>query len=327
MGRGRQGPKGPGRETVVAQVERTQPGQFGSGSQGRDVPGGLVEARVADGRLPEDPPTLAQGELGGNAHPLDKAAAELPLAHPRPQRRHPVRLVSASNSCSRAADAGLTLLVPGGTGALALDADEGGAGGAGLVAALLQPVGEDQTVRIVVGILDNRPDESLLKTHALPLARSSPDRLAERGDYFKTEDRLAERGDYFKTQDRLAERGDYFKTEDRLAERGDYIKTASRSEATTLRPKTASRSEATALCGCKWLTPTDDSLTLWHYDCRRKVLQGVSPMKSAACLCAALLLLSPARGGESDPTRVLPPARNRKTLAWASPKRSTTTFP
>jgi hypothetical protein len=59
---------------------------------------------------------------------------------------------------------GLPHLVHAGPGPLHLDADELAA----WVAALLQPVGEDQADVVVVGVLDDGLDKSLLEAHAGP---------------------------------------------------------------------------------------------------------------------------------------------------------------
>ena len=50
-------------------------------------------------------------------------------------------------------------------------------------------------------------------------------------------------------------------------------------------------------------------------------------MKSAACLYAALLLLSPVRGRESEPTRVLPPGQKSKDVRLGKPKTLNDYFP
>src|SRR5262249_17402364 len=97
-----------------------------------------------------------------DAHPFDEAADEAPLAHPRPQRRHPLLLVGAEQFRLAALVARLPQPVAARPGALDLGADELAA----RVAALLQPVGVEQAPGVIVGILDDGLDESLLGAHA-----------------------------------------------------------------------------------------------------------------------------------------------------------------
>src|SRR6185437_2984964 len=128
---------------------------------------------MLNGKAAEESAGMREKSIGQHTDILNEAAMEFPVFYQSPNGTYPLFVPFVEDLFLASPQFGSPLRWQFSAGKGALHADEFGPGGAGRIALLFQPVGEDQTRRIVIGMRQNVLQEGVGVRHGLPLSISA----------------------------------------------------------------------------------------------------------------------------------------------------------